>query len=213
MKVGTSCSDAEVDGARDHFDYVEVWNRPVAGEAFHYRPQDALAVLIHAELYSPYVVIHTDDAVRIGFDVVCALPANVFVENVPGDQPDEVARVLEATGKTFLFDVGHAYTSAKRIDSKTPFDYSRWWALGPKAMHFHDCRDLPNPWGRKDAADHQILSEGVLPLVDFMRDAKRVGVEYVTLECFMYGWLPFSYVADGKRIALDRVMRSAFGEP
>lgn len=210
MKIGSSCRAGEVAGVRAHFDYAETYDVPVPNAAYHLQSTDNLRLLktCSADPEIPYTVIHTDDVTRLGAAAVRQLP-RVFVENIPGDQPDDVARCLEATQLPFLFDVGHAYTSALRIDAKAPFDYSRWWALGPKALHFHDCRRLPNPWWRKDAADHQILGEGVLPLAEYAATAMKIGVEFLTLECFMFGWTPFAYAVADKRAAIDRILTLA----
>ena len=181
---------------------MEVWDLAVTGHAFHV----PAGVKIHPFpplkplKYKPYFVVHTDNLPPPG------KVEGMVIENIPGEQPDEVWELLN--GNDFLLDIGHAFSSNLYLsDEVNPFDFARWFALKPKALHFHDCRiDIPNPWGKPDAADHQLLGSGILPLKEILKIAEESEVEYVALECFYEGYGAKDYSFAEKREALDRIL-------
>lgn len=201
MKFGTSCHAHEVGEALKFFDYAEVWDHAVPGQAYHAKSGERVQSPEAVQAFKPYVVVHTDapPAVRI---------PGVFVENIPAEQPEHVASVLN--GNDFLLDIGHAFTSNLYRGPSVcdPYDYDRWFALKPKALHFHDCRiDIPNPHGKIDSADHQMLGFGVLPLRSILKRAIQDGLLYCTLECFMDGFgKGRSYSFEVKRRVLDGLL-------
>ena len=198
MKFGASCAAHEIIDHLKFFDYVEVWDQQMYLQGYHAKPGESIRV---GHQFRPYVVVHTPAAPK---ERILML----MVENEPGDQPDQVRDVLH--GNDFLLDVGHAFTSNRylsTVDPKVMFDFDRWFSLRPQALHLHDCRiDIPNPWGKPDAADHQLLGHGVLPLRELLRRAEHEGVLYCTVECFMDGFGARSFSAVEKRRALDMVL-------
>ena len=182
MKVGVSASASEVGEALRLFDYVETWDAPVQGQAYHAR-----CVETRLQGNFLYVVKHID-CPDLNFSGI----GLVLYENIYLITYEEFVKKLGS--RMFLLDVGHAFISDMK--AKGAFEVEKWLGLNPVAVHIHNVKYVPDPTGRyanAPYADHQPLNDGLLNMKEVLSKAIKAGVEYVTVEVFFKDYTPTKY--------------------
>ena len=195
MKVGVSASSAEANEALRLFDYVETYDSPIQGQAYHSRCAEGSVRGNYL-----YIVRHLDCMNPLTAD------SPVLYENVYTMSFEETVRRLG--NRAFLLDIGHAFISDMK--ARGNFELERWLGLSPVAVHLHNVRYVPDPTGtiyNAPYADHQPLNEGLIDMREALREIVRAGAKYVTVEVSFRGYTPTSYPLSEKRRWIDELLR------
>jgi len=196
VKVGVSASSAEAGEALRLFDYVETYDSPIQGQAYHSRCAEGSVRGSYL-----YIVRHLDCS-----DLSLTADSRALYENVYSMSYEETVRRLG--DRAFLLDVGHAFISDMK--GRGQFELERWLGLSPVAVHIHNVRYVPDPTGRianAPYADHQPLNEGLIDMREALREIARAGIEYVTVEVFFRDYTPTAYPLAEKRRWVDELLR------
>lgn len=196
MKIGVSASASEVGEALRLFDYVETWDAPVQGQAYHTRCDET-----KLQGNFLYVVKHIDCP-----DLNFSGTGVVLYENIYSITYEEFVKKLGS--RMFLLDVGHAFISDMK--SKGAFEIEKWLGLNPVAVHIHNVKYVPDPTGRyanAPYADHQPLNEGLLNIRDVLSKIIKAGVEYITIEVFFKDYAPTKYALTQIKQWVDNIIK------
>jgi hypothetical protein len=196
VKIGVSASASEVGEALRLFDYVETWDVPEQGQAYHTRCDET-----KLQGNFLYVVKHIDCP-----DLNFSGTGVVLYENIYSITYEEFVKKLGS--RMFLLDVGHAFISDMK--SKGAFEIEKWLGLNPVAVHIHNVKYVPDPTGRyanAPYADHQPLNEGLLNIRDVLSKIIKAGVEYITIEVFFKDYMPTKYALTQIKQWVDNIIK------
>ncbi len=171
VKVGVSVPARQAQDALRYFDYVETFDRPIEGQAYHSNCGET-----RLDGRFIYVVRHLDCLTDIAIN-----SGMVVWENPNGWSFEQVSNALR--GRLFILDVAHAY----KVEVGR-FDIRRWLSLKPIAAHLSNVKIINGtPW------DHQLLSNGSIDINEVINAVVSSGVEYITLEIFFTDAQPHQY--------------------